>query len=57
MGRTVQVSMLMLLSRIREVPLKVCTGEPLNKGHFGGNNFVPCREVVLISEVKNALKY
>ena len=23
-----------------------------DKGHFGGNNFVPCREVVPISEVK-----
>ena len=30
----------------------VCTVEPPNKGHFGGNNFVPCREVVPISEVK-----
>ena len=29
-----------------------CTVEPLNKGHFGANSFVPCREVVLISEVK-----
>ena len=28
------------------------TVEPPNKGHFGGNNFVPCREVVPISEVK-----
>ena len=27
-------------------------GEPLNKGHYGANDFVPCREVVLISEVK-----
>ena len=26
--------------------------EPLNKGHFGANSFVPCREVVPISEVK-----
>ena len=25
---------------------------PLNKGHFGANSFVPCREVVPISEVK-----
>ena len=24
--------------------------EPLNKGHFGANSFVPCREVVPISE-------
>ena len=24
--------------------------EPLNKGHFGGNSFVLCREVVPISE-------
>ena len=23
-----------------------------NKGHFGANSFVPCREVVPISEVK-----
>ena len=28
------------------------TVEPLNKGHFGANSFVPCREVVPISEVK-----
>ena len=28
------------------------TVEPPNKGHFGANSFVPCREVVPISEVK-----
>ena len=28
------------------------TVEPLNKGHFGANSVVPCREVVPISEVK-----
>ena len=28
------------------------TVEPPNKGHFGANSFVPCREVVCISEVK-----
>ena len=28
------------------------TVEPLNKGHFGANSFVPRREVVPISEVK-----
>ena len=26
------------------------TVEPTNKGHFGANSFVPCREVVPISE-------
>ena len=26
--------------------------EPPNKGHFGANSFVPCREVVPISEVE-----
>ena len=26
--------------------------EPPNKGHYGANNFVLCREVVPISEVK-----
>ena len=31
------------------------TVKPLNKGHFGANSFVPCREVVPISEV--TLKY
>ena len=31
---------------------RVSTVEPLNKGHFGANSFVPCREVVPISEVK-----
>ena len=29
-----------------------CTVEPPNKGHFGANSFVPCREAVPISEVK-----
>ena len=29
-----------------------CTVEPPNKGHFGANSFVPCGEVVPISEVK-----
>ena len=28
------------------------TVEPQNKGHFGANSFVSCREVVPISEVK-----
>ena len=28
----------------------VYTVEPQNKGHFGANSFVPCREVVPISE-------
>ena len=28
------------------------TVEPPNKGHFGANSFVPCREVGPISEVK-----
>ena len=30
----------------------VYTVEPPNKGHFGANSFVLCREVVPISEVK-----
>ena len=30
----------------------IYTVEPPNKGHFGANSFVPCREVVPISEVK-----
>ena len=30
----------------------VCPVEPLNKGHYGANSFVHCREVVLIVEVK-----
>ena len=38
------------------VPLSIaangCTVETPNKGHFGANSFVPCREVVPISEVK-----
>ena len=28
------------------------TVEPPNKGHFGANSFVACRDVVPISEVK-----
>ena len=35
----------------------VNTVEPLNKGHFGANNFVPCREVVPISEVATVLAW
>ena len=31
--------------------ISLTTVEPPNKGHYGGG-FVPCREVVLISEVK-----
>ena len=29
--------------------------EPLNKGHYGAKDFVPCREVVPISEVKQSV--
>ena len=34
-------------------PTLVCvsTVESPNKGHFGGNTFVPCKEVVPISKV------
>ena len=32
--------------------VQLYTVEPPNKGHYGANDFVPCREVVLISEVK-----
>ena len=28
------------------------TVEPPNKGHFGANSFVPCREVIPVLEVK-----
>ena len=28
-----------------------CTVKPPNRGHFGDGPFVPCREVVLFSEV------
>ena len=31
---------------------KVQYEPPLNKGHFGANSFVPCREGFPISEVK-----
>ena len=30
--------------------LQYYTVEPPNKGHYGANDFVPCREVVPISE-------
>ena len=33
------------------VYLVTITVEPPNKGHFEANSFVPCREVVPISEV------
>ena len=29
-----------------------CTVEPPSKGHFGNSHFVPCRDVVLFSEVE-----
>ena len=32
-----------------EVPTGV---EPPNKGHYGANDFVPCRDTVSVSEVK-----
>ena len=35
--------------------LAITTVEPPSKGHFGANHFVPCREVVLFSEVENVL--
>ena len=38
--------------RTQEEGGKLYTVEPPNNGHFGDNNFVPCREVVPISEVK-----
>ena len=41
-----------LEGRSEEGKNKCVTVEPLNKGHFGANSFVPCREVVLLSEVK-----
>ena len=39
-------------SRLGSLKVGIITVELLNKGHFGGNNFVPCREVVPFSEVK-----
>ena len=39
----------------KHMRIAVYTVEPPNKGHFGANNFVPCREVVPISEVKYVL--
>ena len=30
--------------------------EPLNNGHYGANDFVPCREVVPNSEIKSYTK-
>ena len=40
-----------------KVSLEVLVPPPPNKGHSGANSFVPCREVVPISEVNNTLKY
>ena len=37
---------------MEEKEFKVNTVEHPNKEHFGANSFVPCREVVPISEVK-----
>jgi len=35
--------------------VQICAVEPPNKGHFGTSCFVPCREVVPFSEVKDVL--
>ena len=35
---------------VQDSEFNTTTVEPLNKGHFGANSFVPCREVVPISE-------
>ena len=32
------------------------TVQPPNKGHYGANDFVPCREVIPMSEVKQYTK-
>ena len=40
------------INKASEEQTNSTTVEPPNKGHFGGNSFVPCREVVPISEVK-----
>ena len=37
---------------LMSVVYHINTVEPPNKGHYGANNLVPCREVVPISEVK-----
>ena len=34
---------------------RIATVEPPNKGHFGVNSFVPCREVVSSSEMSGLL--
>ena len=39
-------------SKSFSLPIFISPVEPPNKGHCGANNFVPCREVVPISEVK-----
>ena len=39
-----------MLVAIVRILSEVNTVEPPNKGHFGANSFVPCREVVPISE-------
>ena len=38
---------------VHAVQMCTCTVEPSEKGHHEANKFVPCREVVTISEVKN----
>ena len=41
-----------VILRSGRLSFSIHTVEPLNKGHFGANSFIPCREVVPISEVK-----
>ena len=50
---TNQLAMPLKSTLSRQKSCYVCTStvEPPNKGHFGANRFVPCREVVPISEV------
>ena len=39
------------LQREEEIEVGGYTVKPPNRGHFGDGPFVPCREVVLFSEV------
>ena len=41
----------MLFVSVNVLPKTYITVEPPNKGHFEANSFIPCREVVPISEV------
>ncbi len=49
---TYMYALLDYVTRIPSAYIYACTVGPPSKGHVGTSHFVPCREVVLFSEVE-----